>query len=135
LGFGGVDLFEEVAVPVEEAAERTSRRMNPSWWYLIVAFAGLAVTTMATRRSFFMLPASVQLPPRLEQALRYAPVCALTAIIVPGVLTRGGHAFVSIHNFKLIAVVVAVGVFLKFRNMTARMGVGMLVFTTLQLYT
>jgi branched-subunit amino acid transport protein len=90
---------------------------------------------VATRGSFFMLPASVQLPPRLERAFRYAPACALTAIIVPGVLTRNGHAFVSIHNFKLIAVVIAVAVFLRFRNMMATMIVGMVVFTVLRLYT
>jgi branched-subunit amino acid transport protein len=109
--------------------------VSPSWWYLLVAFGGLAATTLATRGSFFMLPASVQLPARLEQALRYAPACALTAIIIPGVLTRGGHAFVSVHNYKLIAVAVAIGVFLRVRNMMVTMVVGMVVFTVLRLYT
>ena len=51
------------------------------WGYLLAAFAGLTMATVVTRGSFFMLPARYALPAQIERALRYAPACALTAIV------------------------------------------------------
>ena len=64
------------------------------WLYMVAAIAGLTVVTVLTRGSFFMLPASVQLPGRVERALKYAPSCALAAIVAPGVLSKQGDAYV-----------------------------------------
>lgn len=105
-----------------------------SWPRMLIAFVGLGVTTVVTRGSFFMLPASLKLPQRVEQALRYAPACALTAIIVPGVLTRDQHLYLSWHNNELWAVLVAAAVFAKTRNMMVMMAAGMVAFTLLRLY-
>lgn len=106
-----------------------------SWSHMLLAFAGLAATTVVTRGSFFMLPASLKLPPRVEQALRYAPACALTAIIAPDVLTRDRHLYLSWHNNELWAVLIAAAVFAKTRNMMVMMVAGMTAFTLLRLYT
>lgn len=106
-----------------------------SWPYALIAFAGLALTTIGTRGSFFMLPSSVRLPPRVEKALRFAPACALTAIIAPGVLTRDGHLHASWHNNELWAVLFAAAVFAKTRSMLIMMAAGMTAFTLLRLYT
>ena len=43
--------------------------------YLLAATAGLTVVTVATRSSFFMLPARIDLPARVERALRYGQAC------------------------------------------------------------
>lgn len=109
--------------------------MSDDWAYLLIAFAGLTLTTVGTRSSFFMLPATLQLPPAVERALRYAPACALTAIIVPDILTREGDVFVSWHNNGLWAALIAAAVFLKTRNMMIMMAVGMVAFTVLRLTT
>ncbi len=110
--------------------------MSPTrdWLYMMVAFAGLAMTTITTRGSFFMLPARVTLPARVERALRYAPACALTAIVVPGVLTKHGHLYLTVQNNQMWAVIAASAVFFKTRNMMLMMAVGMAVFTVLRLY-
>ena len=102
--------------------------------YMAVAIVGLALTTIATRASFFMLPPSVSLPSRVERALRYAPACALTAIVVPGVFTRDGSFYLSVHNDQMWAVLIAAGVFYRTRNMMLMMAIGMAVFTVLRLY-
>lgn len=102
--------------------------------YLLVATLGLTVVTVATRSSFFMLPARIELPARLERALRYAPACALTAIIAQSVFARGGEAYVSVHNNQIWALLAAAVVFAKTRNMVAMMVVGMAVFTALRLW-
>jgi branched-subunit amino acid transport protein len=103
--------------------------------YMLVAIAGLTVVTFATRSSFFMLPPSLELPPMVERALRYAPVCALTAIVAPAVLTRDHEPFISWQNYQMWAVLAAGLVFARFRNMTAMIVVGMTVFTVLRLWT
>jgi branched-subunit amino acid transport protein len=101
--------------------------------YVIVACVGMAATTIATRGSFFVLPARIPLSARLERALRYAPACALMAIVAPGVLTKSGHAVLTLNNPRLWAVMIAAGVFVKTRNMLAMMGLGMVAFTVLRL--
>lgn len=101
--------------------------------YMTVAVVGLTLVTVATRSSFFMLPQRIELPPTWERALRYAPVCALTAIIAPTVFTRNHHAFISWHNHQMWALVAASAVFAKWRNMTVMIAVGMAVFTALRL--
>jgi len=101
--------------------------------YLIAAIAGLTLVTVATRSSFFMLPARIELPANLERALRYAPACALTAIITQGVLARDHQPYVSVHNYQMWAILAAALVFATTRNMIAMMVVGMAVFTVLRL--
>ncbi|HQZ36640.1 MAG TPA: AzlD domain-containing protein [Ilumatobacteraceae bacterium] len=101
--------------------------------YLAAAIVGLTVVTIATRSSFFMLPARIELPANVERALRYAPACALTAIVVQGVLARDHQPYVSVHNYQMWALIAAGLVFAKTRNMIAMMVVGMAVFTVLRL--
>jgi branched-subunit amino acid transport protein len=103
--------------------------------YMLIAIAGLTVVTFATRSSFFMLPPSVQLPPMVERALRYAPVCALTAIVAPAVFSRDHEPYLSWHNNQMWALLAASLVFARTRNMLLMMCVGMAVFTALRLWT
>lgn len=104
------------------------------WGYLAAAFAGLTVATVITRGSFFMLPARFALPAQVERALRYAPACALTAIIAQGVLTRDQEPYLAATNYQWWAVLVAAAVFIKTRNMIAMISVGMALFTVLRLW-
>ena len=104
------------------------------WGYLAAAIAGLTVATIVTRGSFFMLPARFALPPQVERALRYAPACALTAIVAQGVLTRNQEPYLTFSNYQWWAVLAAGATFLKTRNMIAMISVGMTVFTVLRVW-
>ena len=108
--------------------------MSQSWPYYVIGIVGLTVTVFATRSSFFMLPARYQLPPWLESLMRFAPACALVAVIAPGILVPGGHVDVGWGNHQLLAAVASAGVFLRWRNMLATITVGLLVFTALRLW-
>lgn len=109
-----------------------TQELNP--WLFAIAIVGLGFVSLATRASFYVLPARWQLPARLERALRYAPACALAAIIVPEVVLSQGQLALNLANDKLMAVLVA-GVFFMFcRNMLAMMAVGMLAYTVLRIY-
>ena len=103
------------------------------WVYMLAAIAGLTVVTVLTRASFFMLPASVELPARVDRALKYAPACALAAIIAPGVLSHDGEVTISWDNHQMWAVLAATAVGVRTRNMLAMIVVGMGVFTALRL--
>jgi len=73
---------------------------------MAVVIVGLALSTFVTRTSFLLAGSRLRLNPRIEAALRYAPVCTLMAIIVPDVLLHGqGSVDLSPLNPRLIGAV------------------------------
>ena len=67
-------------------------------------------------------------------ALRYAPACALTALIAPEVLTQHGAWAITLANVKLIGAVVAVVTMLVTGNTLATMAIGMGAFFIARLF-
>lgn len=101
---------------------------------LAAVIVGLALTTLVTRTSFLVAGSRLKLGHRIEAALRYAPVCTLSAIIVPDVLVHGGTWDLSPLNPRLIGVLAA-GVWLCFsRNIVGCLATGLLAFTLARLY-
>jgi branched-subunit amino acid transport protein len=102
---------------------------------LAVVIVGLALSTFVTRTSFLLAGARARLNHRIEVALRYAPVCTLTAIIVPDVLMHGtASADFSPLNPRLIGVLVA-SLWLCFsRNVLGCLATGMLAFSLARLW-
>jgi branched-subunit amino acid transport protein len=63
-------------------------------WTLALAIAGLAAITLLTR-GFFLIPEREwPLPGWLREGLRYAPLAALAAVVVPEIISTQGR-FVS----------------------------------------
>jgi branched-subunit amino acid transport protein len=50
-----------------------------NWLYLLL----LVAATALTRSTLVLLGSRIRLPQRLDAALRYAPACALSAILLP----------------------------------------------------
>ena len=103
-----------------------------------VTLFGLALVTLVTRAGFLLLPRSLQLPPAAQRALRYAPACALVAIVAPDLLlTHGGPQpgmlDLSVHNLRLVAAAGAAAVFAWSKNMLLTIAAGMLLYTALRL--
>jgi branched-subunit amino acid transport protein len=103
---------------------------NMEIWLVII---GIALLTVLTRSSFLLLGDRVSLPERVQHGLRYAPVCALVALITPEMFTTGGALDVSLSNPKLIAGIAASAITLATRKMIAAILIGMLVFSLLRL--
>jgi branched-subunit amino acid transport protein len=99
--------------------------------WLVIALLGLA--TFIARSSFWLVGHRVNLPKRVQEALRYAPACALAAILVPDFLNVGGHMLISLDNPKLIAGIAATAFFLVKRNMLLTIIFGMAVYTYIRL--
>ncbi len=100
-------------------------------WLVIVL---LTCATALTRTVFIMLGARVVIAPRLQEALRYAPACALAAIIVPDILLSNGQLDWSWHNHKLLAGSAAIALYLVKRDMLLMIVFGMLLYTALRLW-
>lgn len=82
--------------------------------WLWVTFAMMACITVALRGSFILLGERARLPDSVHKALRFAPAAALSALVVPDLLTVGG-AFAPL-NPKLVAGVVVILVVTRSRN-------------------
>ena len=61
---------------------------NVEIWLVII---GLTLVTILMRSSFLMLGDYVPLPERVQHGLRYAPVCALVALITPELFVTQAH--------------------------------------------
>ena len=100
--------------------------------YVLGAIAGLTFATFVTRSALLLFGSSLLLPPALEAALRYAPACALAAIIVPDLLLQNGVPTWTLDNHRLLSGVAGVTIFVAFRNTFATIIGGMAVFWILQ---
>ena len=106
----------------------------PEWeiWATIVV---LVLATAAARSSFWLVGHHVTIPRRVQEVLRYAPVCALAAIIAPDLLMGSQNQLVlSIANPKLVAGVAATVYYLLRKSMIETIVFGMLVFTGLRIW-
>ncbi len=84
-------------------------------WYVYAAILLLALCSVLTRSGYLLFGHLMPLPERVRSALRFAPLAALTAIIVPELLPW--HAqYGPVLDLKLVAAAVAVWVFTRTRN-------------------
>ncbi len=89
----------------------------------------LAAATFLTRSTFWLFGHHITIPKRVAEALRYAPACALSAILIPDFLTHQNQIDFSITNPQLVAGVIATAFFLKTRSMMGTIIFGMVVYT------
>ena len=104
---------------------------NLEIWLVII---GLTLVTILMRSSFLMLGDYFPLPERVQHGLRYAPVCALIALVTPELFLAQSAFDVSITNPKLIAGVAAAVITLTTRSIIAAMAIGMLIFTLMRMF-
>lgn len=97
-----------------------------------IAITAMTVITLATRTVMLVFGDRIPLPERVQHALRFAPACALTALIAPELLTDQGAWAISLANAKFVGGSVAVAVMLATRSLLATMGVGMAAYLALR---
>ncbi|PKN94917.1 MAG: branched-chain amino acid ABC transporter permease [Chloroflexi bacterium HGW-Chloroflexi-6] len=98
--------------------------MNSIWPVMFL----LGALTFLTRLSFIGLFHRWRTPDLVKRALRYVPVAALTAIIVPEMLMADGILNLSLLNPRLLAGLLAIGVAMRTRSVTWTIAVGMVAF-------
>lgn len=99
-----------------------------------LGIAGVTLSGWITRASFVVFGARLKLPAVVEQALRFAPAAVLGAIVAPALLLKDGHADLGVHNYRLVAALLASLVMWRTKSMLATIAAGMVALTLLRLY-
>jgi len=102
--------------------------------YIWSVIAVLTLGTFLSRATFWLVGHHITIPKRINEALRFAPACALAAIIVPDLLIHHGKIEASLANPQLISGIVASVIFLATRSMLTTIILGMAVFSLVRLF-
>lgn len=100
--------------------------------YLLLVTCGLVAATFVTRVGLLLVGQRFKPSPRIETALRFAPVCALAALIAPEVVVQADTVDLSLTNARFAAALAATAFFLWKRSMVGCIAVGMLVLTAVR---
>jgi branched-subunit amino acid transport protein len=104
-------------------------------WEIWVVILVLGVATACTRSAFWLIGHKVTIPPRVQEMLRFAPACALAAIVFPDMLLGPqGDLQLSPANPKLLAGLASLAFYLWRRAMLQTIIFGMLVLTLLRVF-
>ncbi|MDX9991232.1 MAG: AzlD domain-containing protein [Anaerolineales bacterium] len=98
-------------------------------WLVMIC---LGILTFLTRLSFIGLFQRWKIPDLVKRGLRYVPVAALTAIIVPELLMPDGVLNLNPLNPRLLAGLLAAGVAIRTRSVTWTIALGMIAFWALR---
>jgi branched-subunit amino acid transport protein len=79
--------------------------------YAFITIVGLTVITVVTRAFFLVSEQEMVLPDWVKRGLRYAPLAALTAVVVPEVVMTQGQFISTWHDARLYAVAVSTAYF------------------------
>lgn len=99
--------------------------------WLTMALAGLL--TYAIRLSFIALLEKITVPDWFQRALRFVPAAVLSAIIVPGLVDRGGVMDFSLRNPQIWSGIIAIAVAWRTRSVLLTIAAGMAALLLLQL--
>jgi branched-subunit amino acid transport protein len=100
---------------------------------VLLAILGLLGLTIVTRGFFFLSRREVPFPAWLRQGLRYAPLAALAAVVVPEIVMQHGHVNVTWHDARLYAAVAGTLYFWWRRDILGTILTGMAVLLPLRL--
>ncbi|GAB4566480.1 MAG: hypothetical protein Tsb007_39340 [Rhizobacter sp.] len=98
-----------------------------------ITIVGLTVITVVTRGFFLISERELVLPDWVKRGLRYAPLAALAAVVVPEVVMSQGQLIGTWQDARLYAVVVATAYFFWRGGILGTIVSGMLVLIPLKL--
>jgi len=102
-------------------------------WTAFITIVGLAAITVVTRSFFLFSDRELVLPGWVQRGLRYAPLAALAAVVVPEVVMTQGVLIDTWRDARLFAVAAATAYFLWRRGMLGTIVSGMAVLLALRL--
>ncbi len=99
----------------------------------VVAIIGLALITVLTRGFFLLSRRNMPMPSWLHQGLRFAPLAALVAVVVPELVMTQGQLISTALDARVFAAAAAGLYFAWRRGILGTILVGMAVFLPLRL--
>jgi branched-subunit amino acid transport protein len=101
-------------------------------WTLLTILA-LGLVTVITRGFFFMSSRPWTLPHWAQRGLQYAPIAALSAVVVPEIVMSGGELIRTWQDARLYAALAGALWFYRQRNVLGTIIAGMLVYLPLHI--
>jgi branched-subunit amino acid transport protein len=104
-----------------------------SGWEAFVTIAGLAAITLLTRGFFLFSERELVLPSWVQRGLKYAPLAALAAVVVPEIVMAQGHLIDTWKDARLYAALASTAYFFWRRGILGTILAGMAVLVPLKL--
>ena len=105
--------------------------MTDLWTMAVIV--GLALVTVITRGFFVFSSRPWRLPSWAERGLQYAPIAALTAVVVPEVVMTQGHLITTWQDARIFGAAAGMAMFFWRRNTLLTIVAGMVVYLPLHL--
>jgi len=102
-------------------------------WEITLAIVGLTALTVLTRGFFLLTEREIPIPDWLREGLRYAPLAALAAVVVPEVVMTQGQLISTWQDARLYAAATGAAYFLWRRDILGTILTGMAVLLPLKL--
>lgn len=102
-------------------------------WWTVLTILGLAVVTVITRSFFFISSKPWTLPAWAQRGLHYAPIAALSAVIVPEIVMTQGQFIASWQDARVFAALAGAAWFFWQRGVLGTIVVGMAVYLPLHI--
>ena len=107
--------------------------MNQTDLWSLGVIVGLAVVTVVTRSFFFISSKSWHLPHWAQRGLQYAPIAALSAVVIPEIITVQGELVSTWQDARLYAALAGAAAYFWRRDVLITILVGMAVYLPLHL--
>jgi len=101
--------------------------------WTVALIAGLACVTVISRSFFFISSKPWTLPRWAERGLQYAPIAALSAVVVPEVVMSQGQLVATWQDARIFGAAAGAAVFFWRRNVLLTILAGMAVYLPLHL--
>ena len=99
----------------------------------VLAIIGMALITLLTRGLFLLPDREIPMPGWLREAMRYAPLGALAALVVPEVAMKDGALINTWQDARLYAAAAGIATFYWRRGILETIVVGLVVMLALRL--
>ncbi len=100
---------------------------------IVIAIVGLTVLTVLTRGFFLITEREIPIPDWLREGLRYAPLAALAAVVVPEVVLTQGQLISTWQDARLFAAAAGAAYYYWRRDILGTILTGMAVLLPLKL--
>ncbi|WP_310644677.1 AzlD domain-containing protein [Limnohabitans sp.] len=107
--------------------------MNSTDLWTLLVIAGLGVVTVVTRSFFFLSNKPWHLPHWAQRGLQYAPIAALSAVVVPEIVMSQGQLITTWQDARLFAAAAGALIYFAKRNVLLTILGGMAVYLPLHL--
>lgn len=107
--------------------------MNGTDLWTLAVIVGLAAVTVLTRSFFFISSKPWHLPGWAQRGLQYAPIAALSAVVIPEIVMVQGHLISSWQDARLFAAAVGAAVYFWRKDVLLTILLGMVVYLPLHL--